>query len=988
VAASAPLSFSTETELPKKATMNLPDIFKLAKGIVSSGKADTSQPSGEWLDITALAQNAANGTQTPRWHHYNFAYKALPGAAFSDPYMPLGLGQDEPKGALKRFWAEVGERFPKDERVSDRGLAASAGKLGQSHCFVLVTMPEPERDTEAYFIAIVYPRDWIEDPDAYHNSTPDVRCYLLAKSAIPAAGETHEGTFRTVTRDWHGAVKFGVAVSKESFLSEIQEALGKPLQCITLTQSPTWSYFIQDRVTMEPCNDRGEHVEQAPLVSPNLLAEAVDKGVWLLELGVNDRWIWSRTMVYSLGEQIRPDLDRIWDSAQAALQKQQTAKMGPPTSEQSTAREAPVLKRRNYLVRHWRGELSLGFSYWVNGFLVYVILTGLTGVVCANSLDVGLKTTALAGVFLYLLAIAATVWQMVGIWRSANAHVGRGGKHGWVIVAKIAVVLGVIRLLFMTGNTLVPQSVEFARIVLGDRGIPAYEIRVLPGGEEIEFRGGIRAGSAKELARILEAVPQAKVLHLNSIGGRVQEAGEMAQLVRAHGLTTYTSEECDSAATLVFLSGKERVVEANARIGFHRWNLPGMTEEQKKDSQASLRQIMRSAGVSEAFISRVLATSPDDMWFPSVQQMRAAGVITGESHGERFAVSGALLRSSSPDMIAAVWSNLPGFRAVKELEPATYQKMVKEFSAAVKSGKSLGEAEAASRRTLEGLTLRYLPLASDEALMAMRDTWVKMLMEYKDQDSRACIAMITGNPSGPQYDYSTVFPAWNCTNELIVLEDVLRSAASGRHRQTDVATAERDLKGIRAALSRRFGDEMSLLTQEDRWAESPDRVCTMLLAFYEATQRTPRERQGNLLRYILSDPSGSEGNSVAAKRGIDFIPDQPDEFTPSDFERAQKRLPNSPRLPLTEEQQVALQHKMAEATAGPSRIQAPAPMPDVASIYRTAYAHLPADQATKVAEAAIRYQSLQGYQRDIANGMDPARAQARWAPMLSYGKQQ
>lgn len=29
-------------------------------------------------------------------------------------------------------------------------------------------------------------------------------------------------------------------------------------------------------------------------------------------------------------------------------------------------------KKANYLVRHWRGELSLGVSYWVNRFLANV----------------------------------------------------------------------------------------------------------------------------------------------------------------------------------------------------------------------------------------------------------------------------------------------------------------------------------------------------------------------------------------------------------------------------------------------------------------------------------------------------------------------------------------------------------------------------------------------------------------------------------------
>ena len=65
-------------------------------------------------------------------------------------------------------------------------------------------------------------------------------------------------------------------------------------------------------------------------------------------------------------------------------------------------------------------------------------------------------------------------------------------------------------------RTYIPQSAEMLRILVGDTGLPPYEIQVLPGGTEIEFRGGLRAGSAKELERIFSAVPRAKVLHIES----------------------------------------------------------------------------------------------------------------------------------------------------------------------------------------------------------------------------------------------------------------------------------------------------------------------------------------------------------------------------------------------------------------------------------------------------------------------------------------
>ena len=134
---------------------------------------------------------------------------------------------------------------------------------------------------------------------------------------------------------------------------------------------------------------------------------------------------------------------------------------------------------------------------------------------------------------------------------------------------------------------------------------------MLAGGKEVEFNGGIRSGAAAALERTLNNLPQARVLHVNSTGGRGYEAESMARLVRERNLITYTSEQCLSAATFVFIAGRERVMDANAAVGFHS-GLRGTTSQKRSDNQ-SLRVAMRAAGISDEFINRVVATPNDDM---------------------------------------------------------------------------------------------------------------------------------------------------------------------------------------------------------------------------------------------------------------------------------------------------------------------------------------------------------------------------------------
>jgi len=56
-------------------------------------------------------------------------------------------------------------------------------------------------------------------------------------------------------------------------------------------------------------------------------------------------------------------------SRSAALEPGPSDRNAPPATDDIS--DTPV-KRRNYITRHWRGDLSLGVSFWVNYFLANV----------------------------------------------------------------------------------------------------------------------------------------------------------------------------------------------------------------------------------------------------------------------------------------------------------------------------------------------------------------------------------------------------------------------------------------------------------------------------------------------------------------------------------------------------------------------------------------------------------------------------------------
>ena len=294
---------------------------------------------------------------------------------------------------------------------------------------------------------------------------------------------------------------------------------------------------------------------------------------------------------------------------------------GGLTEEEELTADGP------YWLRHWRGQLPLARSYWVNGFIVNLAIAGGQAFILGLAQSRQLFLVAWAFVIFVALAIALRVWSLVGVWRSAGRHAERGGSAVWAFVARAVVVLVVLSIL-VSGPRLWAQVREMALIASGHDpiGLPAT-VKVSPDGSEITLDGNITSGVGKALLKALEAAPNARRLTLNSHGGRILEALGMVDQIKARRLNTRVIENCESACTLLFLAGVERSASPLAMIGFHQPNFPGITEQERQQLIDGNRQDYRAAGIADAFIDRIMAATPDKMWYPTNAEMTDANVL-------------------------------------------------------------------------------------------------------------------------------------------------------------------------------------------------------------------------------------------------------------------------------------------------------------------------------------------------------------------------
>lgn len=206
----------------------------------------------------------------------------------------------------------------------------------------------------------------------------------------------------------------------------------------------------------------------------------------------------------------------------------------------------------------------------------------------------------------------------------ACAAVDRGPERTRLVsgVGTLALLLGLLLLLSMGRTPYWPA---------GPLGVEDAEPLVLslgPDGRELRFHGDFDDGAAERVRVLLDAHPGIARIRLTSDGGLVDEARAIAAMVAARGLATYVPDVCVSACTLAFVAGRERTLAAEAKLGFHA---PFETDEAGREVQvdsAEERQDYLVAGLAPDFIDAALGTPSVQVWYPEVDRLRAAGVIT------------------------------------------------------------------------------------------------------------------------------------------------------------------------------------------------------------------------------------------------------------------------------------------------------------------------------------------------------------------------
>ncbi|ACA19002.1 conserved hypothetical protein [Methylobacterium sp. 4-46] len=272
--------------------------------------------------------------------------------------------------------------------------------------------------------------------------------------------------------------------------------------------------------------------------------------------------------------------------------------------------------------------------------------------------------------------------------------------------------------------------------------IPDTLLALGPGGRDVRLSGTLTAGAGARLAALLAANPRVERIHLTSDGGLVEEGLALGEAIAARGLATYVPDYCVSACTLAFLRGRERLLMAEARLGFHSPYETGIFGEILAIDSAPERRAYLRTGLSPDFVEAALRVAPKEVWTPTPERLRAAGAVTGIVGADRLPDSTLDDDPTLAGARAAVLSAVGLMRPLAEGAPARLDAVAARYLDAYRQGRSEAHGQDVIRLHAARQIAEVLAGAPDAVLLDLGRFLLRAARASDPDEAEECAALV------------------------------------------------------------------------------------------------------------------------------------------------------------------------------------------------------------------------------------------------------
>jgi hypothetical protein len=396
------------------------------------------------------------------------------------------------------------------------------------------------------------------------------------------------------------------------------------------------------------------------------------------------------------------------------------------------------------LSAHWRGTGSFVTSFWLRWALPWVLLSLLVdGLAWIHLRGDWLWATSVALLLLWPLLLLVVVWGGVGAWRAAQPFIQLGGLPLWAYLGRAGVVLGGVFSLATLVLHAAPQMPGWLMLAVGHEPLGRLQAQSSPDGRRLQLKGAVGMGDAARVQQWLVAAPAAQLIELDSPGGRLHEARQIAAVLRERKLATRVTGRCEDACMLVFMAGAARQAMPAAQLGFRRAAVGSLNPAFRIAARADVAAAYQQAGLPAPLVERALGGSRSTTWVLDQHDLLASGLI---------GVPGRPLDVELPpgtdapifEYADALRSN-PVWQALERRFPGTVAAAALDMQQAHRAGADAETVQITAQAVVRPLWAR-LPSQVEAPL---REKLVRLLIDelrsLEDADPQRCARLLAGD---------------------------------------------------------------------------------------------------------------------------------------------------------------------------------------------------------------------------------------------------
>jgi hypothetical protein len=194
---------------------------------------------------------------------------------------------------------------------------------------------------------------------------------------------------------------------------------------------------------------------------------------------------------------------------------------------------------------------------------------------------------------------------------------------------------------------------------------------------------------------------------------------------------------------------------------------------------------------------------------------------------------------------------IPAYRVIQQSDPQTYEKIRVIVRDGIRDGQRPEVLASRIRAVISELVIRYIPYASDDAVIAFTGVMVREIEELTQVNPDHCYQFLFPEQYGP-LDLMKHIDATTLQDDLAALAILIQSAVQNPQPKPDPSQSETLLKTVYVRVNEEYGDDIRLLDNPHGQSVDKEKVCTIIARLYRHVLNMPKTHSSLVLRYMFS----------------------------------------------------------------------------------------------------------------------------------------